>query len=790
MIMKKVSASARRFFAVFAIALTLLSITVIGFGGVGTRAVALAGEDFEAQIKDFPESYKVHLRQLHEKYPDWKFEMLETGLEWSDAIDAESSKNRSLVPKSASSFLKSKKPGDYDPETDTYIEKDVGWVTADRIAVLHFMDPRNFLTEANIFQFELLSFSDAITIETVEEVLKGTFMHDTEISYYDAQGSLVCLDEKYSQVIYDAGKTYNINPCYLASKIRNEVVVSGGGASDAVTGKYWGYEGIYNFFNIGANDGAEPIKNGLKWASYTVDTYGRPWTNPEKSIMGGAEYLAENYISKGQDTGYLQKFNVTPLSEYPIYTHQYMTNVSGADSQGYSTYLSYAELGLLSLERVFSIPVFRNMPGESSQTGALMFDGLSGQTATVNYSSGINIRSSASTLGTIVTRAPYGTKVTILDKTQVVSDRYNHFLNNPFWCHIKFNLNGKEYTGYASADYLTFNVSKNLNVGNSFKLMSNYIGSEKPAYRSSDESVAVVDADGIVTAKGCGTAEIFATTSDGGFDLLSLNVNHSFGKWIVRKQPTCVGAGKEERSCSGCGYTESRNISATGKHNQNTIIPAVEATYTSNGKTAGRKCSVCGKVTVAQKSTEKLSVKNVKVGGLKAKSIKVAKSSEIKLTWNKIGDGVKYEIQQYKNGKWKKIKTTSKTSYTVKKLKSNKSYKFRVRAVVDSIKGKYSTTLTVKTVPEKTTLTLKAGKKQLTASWKSVSSISGYEVQYSTSKAMKNAKTVKVKKSSKKTTIKKLKKGKKYYVRVRSYKTVNGKKIYSSWSKVKNVKVK
>ena len=55
---------------------------------------------------------------------------------------------------------------------------------------------------------------------------------------------------------------------------------------------------------------------------------------------------------------------------------------------------------------------------------------------------------------------------------------------------------------------------------------------------------------------------------------------------------------------------------------------------------------------------------------------------------------------------------------------------------------------------------------------------------------MKKAKTVAAKKSASKTTIKKLTKGKKYYVRVRTYKTVDGKKIYSGWSTVKNVKVK
>ncbi len=70
-------------------------------------------------------------------------------------------------------------------------------------------------------------------------------------------------------------------------------------------------------------------------------------------------------------------------------------------------------------------------------------------------------------------------------------------------------------------------------------------------------------------------------------------------------------------------------------------------------------------------------------------------------------------------------------------------------------------------------------------------SATGYQIQYSTSSKMTNATTKTISKNSTTSqTIKSLKSGKKYYVRIRTYKTVNGSKIYSSWSSVKSVKVK
>lgn len=107
---------------------------------------------------------------------------------------------------------------------------------------------------------------------------------------------------------------------------------------------------------------------------------------------------------------------------------------------------------------------------------------------------------------------------------------------------------------------------------------------------------------------------------------------------------------------------------------------------------------------------------------------------------------------------------------------------------------KPSTTKNAETVkPKKTSIKkLSKGKKKFTVTWAKVSGVKGYQIQYSSDKKFKkNNKSVTVtKQKTTKATVKKLKSKKKYYVRVRTYKTVNGKKIYSSWSKVKSVKTK
>lgn len=128
-------------------------------------------------------------------------------------------------------------------------------------------------------------------------------------------------------------------------------------------------------------------------------------------------------------------------------------------------------------------------------------------------------------------------------------------------------------------------------------------------------------------------------------------------------------------------------------------------------------------------------------------------------------------------------------------LACGKTYYYKIKAVGTGSKEKisgYSKVVSGKPVPAKPSVTLASGKsKQVKVSWKKISGASGYEIYYSTKKdgSYKKAKTI----TSGKTvtyTQKKLKSGKKYYYSVRAYRTVNGKKVYGSYSAVKSVKVK
>lgn len=320
----------------------------------------LSEKQFEEEMtrQGFPDSYKTQLRVLHATYPYWQFQAYKTGLDWNQAVEGESKLGVSLISNAKSAAWKSMESGAYDAATGKWKVFDGStWVAASREAVMYYMDPRNFLTAQGIFQFEMLEYqSQYQTKEGTEQILANTPFAGTKFSYTDD----VTGAEKeiaYAEAFVEAAKQSGVSPYHLASRSKQEVVTGVSSTSSAVTGTTDTYPGIFNFYNIGATSGANPVLNGLKWAS-SGDTFLRPWTNRYRSIVGGAMYIGSNYINRGQNTGYLQKFNVTPNNTY---NHQYMTNVEAANSEALKTRNAYSGM-LNSVPIVFSIPVYENMP--------------------------------------------------------------------------------------------------------------------------------------------------------------------------------------------------------------------------------------------------------------------------------------------------------------------------------------------------------------------------------------------------------------------------------------------
>lgn len=378
------------------ISLVMSAVMLVSSVAVGITVQAGTVED-NLRAQGFSESYIEDLATLQKAHPNWKFVAFKTGLDFDDAVKGELSGT---------------------PTTEENLRA--------------YLDPRNWLNEKYVFQFESIKKSDAVqSVSSVNSILKNTWMANSKINYFDTQGVSKTVTEvnTYADAMIKASNDTNLSANYIAAKIRQE----NGGATysaTAVCGTRAPFKGIYNYFNIGAYVTAS---DGLAWAAgflkankdtviydkadvtampivsiengqrmtYINETgdyyrvtlynelpngqyeeketgyilkenvnttyfgnYGRPWTDPNKAIYNGAKYIANGYLTY-QFTMYLQKYNVNSQSG-SLYRHEYMTNVSGAASEGYHLYSGYAKAGLLNSAHTFYIPVFNNMPNDNS----------------------------------------------------------------------------------------------------------------------------------------------------------------------------------------------------------------------------------------------------------------------------------------------------------------------------------------------------------------------------------------------------------------------------------------
>lgn len=189
--------------------------------------------------------------------------------------------------------------------------------------------------------------------------------------------------------------------------------------------------------------------------------------------------------------------------------------------------------------------------------------------------------------------------------------------------------------------------------------------------------------------------------------------------------------------------------------------------------------SVSRTITIAPMATVISSVTNTETG--------------IRLKWKKTTGAEKYIIyRKAGNGSWKKyksVKAANGCSFTDTKVTNGSKYAYKIRAYADGVYGAYSSIHTIYRVKQPALKVKKAGKGRLKCSWKKNTKANSYQIMYGTKASMQGAKTIAIKKAGTvKKTITGLKAGKKYYVRIRSCKTVNKKKYYSSWSKTVNIR--
>ena len=606
---------------------------------------SVAADSTQTYIKsNFPASYQTYLLDVHKRHPNWTFTALNTKVSLATAVSKEYSCKTALN-------LVDSVYADTDwacaSSKCSHASKHNQYRGSSYAASSDFirdcMDPRNNLTDKYIFQFENLSFSSTQTVSGIEGLLKsyGSFMYNKAASYYNTAGKFVTVTKKYSQIIYDASKAANANAYFITARITQEIGTSA--SSDFISGKYKGYEGYYNFFNINAT-GSNVKANALSYAK------SKGWTSPEKAITGGTAWIASGYITKGQNTGYLQKFNVNPSAANSMYTHQYMQTVTAPRSEAMTTYSTYLSAGTLEEKKNFIIPVYTDSTAAVKNVKRI-FSLVSGAslttTAYVNCTSTVNVRSDASLSSSKVCSLPNGTKLTVL------GGKYTDSFSYPYWYKVRFTYNGSTKTGYIFSDYVALLYDKSMKALDTAKLyIAGGYAVSSSSYSSSNSSIVSVSSSGVMTAKAPGTATIKVTSPRGK---------------VLRCRVTVKGAAVKpsgitlNKTSLTLGKGETYNLTAKATN------AATSFTVSYKSDNSAVKVDTSGKVTASAVGTATITATTN--NGKSAKCKVTVKNAPTSLTLNKtaltLGLGEGYDLDSTVNSSsaaWVRTYSSSNTS--------------------------------------------------------------------------------------------------------------------------------
>jgi len=411
--------------------------SIIGFGIFNHTSSHAATYTYTSNSNDLPEDFESLypgyislIQQVQELHPTWTIKLLETNLNWEEVINNEylghGGSPKNLIPANDVRYS-----NEWICEicgNQTYDSSN--WVCASRKTIEYMMDPRNFINENDIFQFQDLSYQSPNEEKdwvAVTEMIKGTFLDG------DLPGET--LAENVNSIIL-AAKTNNVSPYHIVSRIIQE---QGKNGSTLGLGIQDGEFKYYNLFNIGAtgqNSEAEVIANGLQTAK------NKGWTSMEKAIIEGSAFLANNYISVGQNTLYFQKFNV--VYHAALYRHQYMQNVFAPLNEGKIMRQEYIENGFLESNYTFIIPLYKNMPADkSAQPSNQIVYEQEGELATINASS-LALRDGIGLGSNTMCYVASGTTVLITERAEQKIDGY-------YWDKVITPL-GTGYMARAAAD--------------------------------------------------------------------------------------------------------------------------------------------------------------------------------------------------------------------------------------------------------------------------------------------------------------------------------------------------
>ena len=217
--------------------------------------------------------------------------------------------------------------------------------------------------------------------EQSADVLLGKPVTSVDVDAFD-----YTRNGSYNEMLMEAARVTGMSPYVMAAMILQEMGKEGTSplvTGEGVNGKY---RGIYNFINYQAyaEGGMSARERGLWWAAgegISDTRYGRPWNSPERAILRGMGIMSANYVLKGQETYYFKKFDVNPRSwkgdaEHSPHwnkkngayspSHQYMSNVEAAKSEGTILGSFYQKSGIEKEALTFLIPVYENMPEDPS----------------------------------------------------------------------------------------------------------------------------------------------------------------------------------------------------------------------------------------------------------------------------------------------------------------------------------------------------------------------------------------------------------------------------------------